>query len=1227
MSTHSPIPKSFTEQCLRMFCIWIFLLPVASSAQNWEWVKQISHSPGYTPFKVLTLPDGDFATVGTIRKVPLQYQDSVYEPVVTPAGSERSGIVVSRYNPDGSLEWLKIFGTRDTASLRPMNQPYMAADSQGNLLIGYYHPEIYVPLVFSAADSSSGGSFGVVKLSAAGAFLHHWQGVTTAPANGDSIVGIGTDASGNVYVNWRGGGGLTTSGIYLPPTNPDFDYDGYLLKLSPQLQPLWAKQFPKVYMRNLVVEETGNCVFTCLTNQVPPEWNQPSVVDYTGFHVRYSPSGQFMSAGRGVEANLFQQSLIASSDGEFYASGHFYTSVEVQGVVYQGIPATHAWVARLNADFSVEWFAPVFSASPDPFPALSIYIKHQGLTTDESGAVFFSSAFYQPFQVENQTYVANDPSQKFFLIKFSPTGTVRWVSKSGGSYLAYQPGAKLLVAGSFANAVSTGNLGQLQSVGPVDAFVGQIRDLNVPIIYNRLKGTVFHDLYADCLQSVDEEGIPYWALSLTPGPGYAFTDADGNYDILVDSGSYQVKVSPPATMAAYTFPICLPEGRTCTFDSLGSTISGFDFPLKLDIPCVVKVLSVNVTTNFRRRCFRSETRITYANDGWEPAEDNQVIVQIPDNITFISASNPYTLLPDGRYSFEVGDLGAFETGQIVIHDSVNCTNENELNASVCIRVEILNPDTCRVISPNWDGADLLAGAACIDSSLLRLWVTNIGAQDMTDSVEYRIFGSSGLLTTGKLILQAGDSLVIQTPGYGQSLRIEVDQTPDHPVGSWVAATVENCGEASLKTAPGLLVQYPTYDATRIFDFAELCLPVTGSFDPNDKRGFPLGWSESGNIEPGTKLNYIIRFQNTGNDTAFKIVLRDTLPLTLNPASLRFQGASHPCQWSLESPGQAVLRVVFDPIALPDSNRNLAGSQGYFAFSIDPADSLPLGTEIHNFADIYFDFNEPVRTDTTWHTLALPPVPGPGAPVLAPCVAGAVFADAGVDQVLCDPDSIVLQASMSPGALGRWSLLSGENEIGNEWAENTFLKQVLPGTYQLLWKVYGCQSSATDTVQISVQKTATPTLSVTAPATVTATGVSAAEAYEWLLNGSALPGSGASVQATEAGAYQVRALENGCWSAYSAALDFFPQRPGEVDARLFPNPGNGEVYVVLQLPVGDSVNLMVTDLRNQLLYQQVAVLDNVGRATVRIELPHPAAGIYLLDIRAQGVRLRRKILIL
>lgn len=145
--------------------------------------------------------------------------------------------------------------------------------------------------------------------------------------------------------------------------------------------------------------------------------------------------------------------------------------------------------------------------------------------------------------------------------------------------------------------------------------------------------------------------------------------------------------------------------------------------------------------------------------------------------------------------------------------------------------------------------------------------------------------------------------------------------------------------------------------------------VTGSYDPNDKLVYPAGSGTQGYIgfDP-IQLEYTIRFQNTGTDTAFTVVIKDTLNENLNLGTLKTLSSSHPVSLSLANSN--VLNFTFNNILLPDSNINQLGSNGFVKYSVSLKSGLAQGTEITNNAYIYFDYNQPVVTNTTLNTIGL-----------------------------------------------------------------------------------------------------------------------------------------------------------------------------------------------------------------------------------------------------------------
>lgn len=147
---------------------------------------------------------------------------------------------------------------------------------------------------------------------------------------------------------------------------------------------------------------------------------------------------------------------------------------------------------------------------------------------------------------------------------------------------------------------------------------------------------------------------------------------------------------------------------------------------------------------------------------------------------------------------------------------------------------------------------------------------------------------------------------------------------------------------------------------------EDCRPNVGSFDPNVKSASPPGTGSEHFIEAGTEISYQIRFQNTGTDTAFQVILRDTLADKFDFSTLQPGASSHP--YTLEFYGQRVLKLTFDGIELPHIGINEDASIGFAQFSIKLRDDLPELDRIENSASIYFDYNEPVRTNTYFHTI-------------------------------------------------------------------------------------------------------------------------------------------------------------------------------------------------------------------------------------------------------------------
>lgn len=147
------------------------------------------------------------------------------------------------------------------------------------------------------------------------------------------------------------------------------------------------------------------------------------------------------------------------------------------------------------------------------------------------------------------------------------------------------------------------------------------------------------------------------------------------------------------------------------------------------------------------------------------------------------------------------------------------------------------------------------------------------------------------------------------------------------------------------------------------DTYTLSQTIVNSYDPNDitvHQGATILPSQTSDY-----LTYTIRFQNTGTAEAVNIRLENTLEPTLDWSTFRPIASSH--SYAATRNGDLVI-FKFNNINLPASSANEPASHGYVTYEVKPAATVTLGSVINNLANIYFDFNPPIITNTATTTV-------------------------------------------------------------------------------------------------------------------------------------------------------------------------------------------------------------------------------------------------------------------
>ncbi len=153
---------------------------------------------------------------------------------------------------------------------------------------------------------------------------------------------------------------------------------------------------------------------------------------------------------------------------------------------------------------------------------------------------------------------------------------------------------------------------------------------------------------------------------------------------------------------------------------------------------------------------------------------------------------------------------------------------------------------------------------------------------------------------------------------------------------------------------------PSGDVLVSNNSSSLTQTIVGSYDPNDKQESHGGQIVHSTFTTNDYLTYTIRFENTGTANAINIKVDDLLDSKLDEGSILMVAASH--SYVLHRNGSH-LTWKFNGINLPPSNGSETIGHGYIVFQIKPKPDYAIGDIIPNTAEIYFDFNPAIVTNT------------------------------------------------------------------------------------------------------------------------------------------------------------------------------------------------------------------------------------------------------------------------
>ena len=637
--------------------------------------------------------------------------------------------------------------------------------------------------------------------------------------------------------------------------------------------------------------------------------------------------------------------IVETADGGLMVAG---TSFSADGDVGSNNGISDFWLLKLDAAGGQQWSR--------VFGGLS-YDEAESICQSADGGYVVVGLSRSSVGGGGGTNIDN-----FWVVRTDVSGNLLWQRQYGGigieqAFSVLQASDGGFVIGGLSE-FPTGDVGGNQ--GGWDMWLVKLASLP-----GSISGHVYLDNIENCVYETGDTtlaGIVVKAIDTLAGEVlYGYTDAQGHFFIETDTISYLLTYILPSPY--YDSMDCSVKSQWIHLDSLNSSAT-FDFFLKPVIFC--PYMTVDVGTPVLRRCFPTNYFISWCNNGTTTAEDAYVEVSFAPEVTVTGSSIPWTVVNGNTYTFPLGDVAALTCDRFRVTVSVDC-DSTYIGQTLCAGAHIF-PDSSCVPIGTWSGAELEARATCVGTDSVEFRLKNIGTGDMPTQVPYLVIEDIIMRSSNTVQLNSGQSLVWTMPIDGLTQRIIAQQPDGHPYKTYTTAAITLCNTENLPPAPGPIDDFYTVyaDDDEAPYIAIDCQQIIGAFDPNDKSVHPTGATAQGFITASTELTYKIRFQNTGNDTAFTVVVIDSIAPQLDPATLRPGASSHP--YELDVNGNGVLKFTFRNILLPDSATNEAASHGFVQFDIAQKTGNPVGTVIPNSAGIYFDYNPPIVTNTVFNTV-------------------------------------------------------------------------------------------------------------------------------------------------------------------------------------------------------------------------------------------------------------------
>ena len=466
---------------------------------------------------------------------------------------------------------------------------------------------------------------------------------------------------------------------------------------------------------------------------------------------------------------------------------------------------------------------------------------------------------------------------------------------------------------------------------------------------NFILGKVFiDDINVDCSIDFLEQGYAGWYVTATGNNGtfHTVTETNGNYELLVAPGTYEISVTTPNS---YWQP-CAPNATITTTGFLDSTTLNIAYVEGLN--CTD--LEIDISTEFIEVAEELIYQVEFCNHGTVPALDVDVEIEMDSFFQFISSTNTNITTVGNVYTFNNGFLDIEECASFTI-TGIYPDVPGIAGRTHTMKAKAMPGIVCDV-SPEYDNSNIQLTATCVGVDSVKIEVENIGTGVMEKPTYIIIAEDNLILRSEPIDLNPMETLPYVFESNGGTFYAESAQSEFFPYKSKPSITIEGCDSGAFST--GVVTQYSENDEMH-FESIDAQENID-MIEPQSIRAYPKGLDAEHFIKPERDIEYLVYFKNETDELVKNVVIRDEIPEELDITSTRRGAASHP--YKLEIVNYRILKFTLEDI-------NLApGEDGFLKFRISQDGCPTANTIITNKMSINFDDQFIANTNEVFHTV-------------------------------------------------------------------------------------------------------------------------------------------------------------------------------------------------------------------------------------------------------------------